>query len=500
MSLLFQVLRSAYCRGTHHKLALDAVTLLRGPKAVRWQSVFFRHFKDFLEGSKDPDTVFRDFENHVIHVRQGYWGGACERARYWYEATVRAMQENHWELAAYNAGVLSHYVTDPMMPLHTAQSPAETNIHRAMEWSISQTYEPIWEMTLGTAGLPQVEAGNNESWLEELVTAGAEIANRYYEPLIAQYDFAAGSKHPPKGLPHPSRQMIGQMLAFATVSLARILERACLEAATVTEPPLALPSLDWFFASLEVPVELVLRRMENSREAAQVRAQYREFLQTGAVSETLTEDVRVIRDVCGNQSVPADPLPCPVVVVPPPAEAPDAQAQTGGIQSEPLPIESDALQPEEAPPKDAGLGLSSSVERAPSIGPKTAARLALAGIHTVGDLLSADPAQLAEHLDVSHITAAALRDWQDQCRLMLDLPRLRGRDAQILVGAGYRSAGEMVGLQPEQLLMEMEPFLSSDKGAWVVRNGKRPGLREATLWIGSAQERATQLQGAELAS
>jgi hypothetical protein len=449
------------------------VTLLRGPKALRWQSVFLRHHQDFLEGAKDPDTVFRDFENHVLHVRQGYWGGACERARYWYEATVRALEGRRWDLAAYNAGVLSHYATDPLMPLHTAQSAAETNIHRAMEWSVAQTYEPIWDLTMEVTGLPQIEAGMNESWLEELVTAGAELANHYYEPLLRLYDFAAGAKHPPKGLCANSRKMIGQMLAFATVSLARILERACAEAGKTAEPPLALPSLDWFFASLDAPLELVLKRFEDSREAGIVREQYREFVRSGRVSDRLTEDVRVIRDLCGNKSVPAEPLPF-APAVPRPAAA------SLEVRSEP--------QPAQEPQRRTGLTLDSPVVDAPSIGPKTASRLAAVEIHTIGDLLSADPARVAGALDVPHISEAVLRDWQDQCRLMLDLPRLRGRDAQILVGAGYRTARAIAGLQPEHLLMEVEPFLNSNEGAWLLRDGRRPGLREATQWIGSAEE------------
>lgn len=497
MSLLFQVLRAGYCRGTHHKLALDALTLLRGPKAVRWQSVFLHHYPDYLEGAKDPDKVFRDFENHVLHVRQGYWGGACERARYWYEATVRALQAQSWEVAAYNGGVLSHYVTDPMMPLHTAQSPAETNVHRAVEWSISQTYEPIWDLMMEETGLPQIEAGCNESWLEELVTAGAEIANRYYEPLIGNYDFAAGSKVPQKGLPTAARRMIGQMLAFATVSLARILERACAEASEITEPPMALPSLDWFFASLEMPIEQVLKRMENQQDAALVRAQFREFQATGAVNEHLTEDVRVIRDLCGNKSVPADPLPFAPEAVPGPVAAPIRIPATA-VQSAPQVAPPLAAREGTNVPRPAagersrreGFDLSTPVEKAPSIGPKTAARLAMAGIVSVGDLLAADPQLVAARLRISYISESALREWQDQCRLMVDLPHLRGRDAQILVGAGYRSAEALRGMQPEQLLAEVEPVLNSERGAWVLRDGKRPGLQEATAWVARAEGQA----------
>lgn len=507
MTLLFQVLRAAYCRGTHHKLALDALSLLRGPKALRWQSVFLRHYEHYLEGSKDPDTVFRDFENHVLHVQSGYWGGSCERARYWYEATVRALEKQRWEVAAYNAGVLGHYVTDPMMPLHTAQSAAETNVHRAMEWSISRTYDPICELMLEETGLPQVEAGTHESWLEELVTAGAEIANRYYHPLIEQYDFVAGAKNPPKGLNLRCREMAGQMLAFATVSLARILERACEEAALTTEPPLALPSFDWFLAALEAPLEVVLGQLEKAREGNLVRAQLREFLSKGVVDQTLTEDVRVIRDLCGQPGVPADPE----MAVSGGAPAADAVEVLETSTPETVPVSSPtaagggepeppAPAVEKAPRERRRLALEDPVVEAPSIGPKTAVRLEAAGVLTVADLLRAEPAALAEELDAAFVNEKTVRDWQDQCRLLLDLPRLRGRDAQILVGAGYRSAASIAGRQPEQLLTAVEPFLNSEAGARVLRDGRRPGLREATLWVGCAEEAASRAGAPELVS
>ncbi|MGL4550884.1 MAG: zinc dependent phospholipase C family protein, partial [Gemmataceae bacterium] len=119
MNLLFRVLFAHGCRSTHHKLAMDALCHLRGDKAEKWRNLFLDQHAAYLGGAKAPDAVFKDFRNHVLHVRDGFWGGAPAAAAKWYAATVEALRKENWKAAAYNAGVLSHYYTDPFMPFHT---------------------------------------------------------------------------------------------------------------------------------------------------------------------------------------------------------------------------------------------------------------------------------------------------------------------------------------------------------------------------------------------
>src|SRR5678815_1059799 len=69
---------------------------------------------------------------------------------------------------------------------HTAQSEAENNIHRAVEWSIARSYDDLRGIELGEPPEMRVQAGPH--WLVELVCRGAEMANRHYEKLIAHYD------------------------------------------------------------------------------------------------------------------------------------------------------------------------------------------------------------------------------------------------------------------------------------------------------------------------
>ena len=143
MNLLFSIVYAAHASGTHHKLALDALRHLQCADSDLWQRLFLAHAKVYLEGSKAPDTQFKDFKNHVLHTRDGFWGGAPEKVRSWYQQFVEALARQDWPAAVNAAGVLSHYYTDPLQPLHTAQSEAENNMHRAIEWSISKAYDEL---------------------------------------------------------------------------------------------------------------------------------------------------------------------------------------------------------------------------------------------------------------------------------------------------------------------------------------------------------------------
>jgi hypothetical protein len=184
VSLLFQVVFRTACRSTHHRLALDALRHLRGADSERWTDLFLHHFRGYLAGSKAPDDQFKDFRNHVLHVSQNNWGGAIPEASRWYGRTVDALRRREWSEAVHSAGVLSHYFSDPFMPLHTGQTEAETQVHRALEWSVSKSYgelQQIIEFELG--GYPRIEADSSADWLGQMILAGAQLAHEHYQPV-----------------------------------------------------------------------------------------------------------------------------------------------------------------------------------------------------------------------------------------------------------------------------------------------------------------------------
>jgi hypothetical protein len=239
MHLLFRVVFAAACKSTHHKLALDALRYLRGPDATHWQKLFLKHYERYLTGSKAPDTQFKDFRNHVLHVRDNYWGGAPRTARKWYRCLIDDLRAHDWGEAAFSAGVLSHYYTDPIQPFHTGQSSAESKIHRAAEWSITKSYDTLRDILEHEKLAPTFETPSGDDWLEAMVIAGAEFANPHYEELIERYDFERGVKDPPSGLDTESRRILAPLIGHAAIGFARILERA-FEEAEVPPPEVSI--------------------------------------------------------------------------------------------------------------------------------------------------------------------------------------------------------------------------------------------------------------------
>jgi len=328
MSLLFTITYAAFAKGTHHKLALDALQHLKCQDWEQWQRLFIRHAKLFVDGSKAPDDDFKDFTNHVLHTRDGLWGGAPDKAREWYQHTVQALAGKDWPTAIYCAGVLSHYYTDPLMPFHTGQSEAENNIHRATEWSINRSYDDL--RTLGekewTQSEPVLPAGEN--WLAELVVSNARMANGNYEKLIAHYDITRGVSDPPAGLDSVARRLVAELIRFATLTFAQVLGRA-LDESGVKPPEVSLTG-PMLLAVAGIPANMLTKRIADAKERDLVRAMYDELQATGTVEKTLPADDRAVREAHAREVLakqppapmaskvfpfkPRDPSSAPVVV------------------------------------------------------------------------------------------------------------------------------------------------------------------------------------------
>ena len=150
--------------------------------------------------------------------------------------------------------------------------------------------------------------------------------------------------------------------------------------------------------------------------------------------------------------------------------------------------------PEAAPPQSAEsrragadakfhLDVDAPVEDAPSIGSKTAKRLEAIGIRTVGDLLDCSPTQTAKQLNSSFIKPDVIERWQRQAVLMCRVPNLRGHDAQMIIGCGVDDAELLARQSPQELLDDVERFLSTADGEKVLRGGTPPDLDEVNDWI-----------------
>ena len=133
------------------------------------------------------------------------------------------------------------------------------------------------------------------------------------------------------------------------------------------------------------------------------------------------------------------------------------------------------------------LSRESDVEAAPSIGPKTAERLLKVGIRTVADLLNADPQATAEMLETRHIRAKTITQWQDQARLVCQIPDLHGYGAMLLVACGLTEPERIAGSNAAELIVQIQEFCETKQGQRILRAGEAPTAKRIQRWIELAQ-------------
>lgn len=490
MTLAFRILYAVHGKGTHHKLALDGIYGLAGPDGEAWFRVFLAGAARLVEGSKIPDDKFKDFTNHVLHPRDNFWGGAPQAATDWYAKTVTALSARDWGEAAWNAGVLSHYVTDPLMPFHTAQSEAENNIHRAAEWSINRAYDSLRAEGLASGPRAPITLSSRPTWLADLMRANATLANADYERLIAHYDIKRGVVDPPAGLDAVGRRIVSGLLVHAAATFTLVLDRAIAEAGIV--PPqvsLALPSI---VGALQFPKAMVLKKIADAQDRRAVEAIYDELMATGRVESNLPEECRTVREQYALEvqagPVAAAPAPAEAVASGRPSRLTDLLAALDPEARPKPPVA--AAAPSLSASIKAKLTPADDIEAAPSIGPKTAGRLIQIGMRTVSDLLDCDPAKTAAAIGTRHIDAATVKIWQQQARLVMDIPGLNGTQARLLTGAGYMSAHEVAGADAGALCGAILKFAGTMDGQRVLRDSSAPDADRIANWIEVARRSA----------
>jgi predicted flap endonuclease-1-like 5' DNA nuclease len=513
MGLLYRIIYAAHAKGTHHKLALDALAHLTGPDASAWRRVFLKHAETYVAGSKAPDDVFKDFKNHVLHPRDNFWGGAAVTARKWYDKTVEALRQESWSDAVHAAGILSHYVTDAVHPFHTGQSEAENSIHRAFEWSTAKSYEALKAVASGGA-VGEVTVPDRADWLEEMLRQGATRVNRHYEKLIAHYDINTGVVDPPSGIDPVGQRIMGDLILHAARLHGVVLGRALAEAG-VPPPPVSL-SIDVVLATLKMPIKQLVKRLEDRAEQRAVERMYDELRQTGTVELTLSDDDRQIRQLYAAEVLQQAPQPKaaagarseqslaerlaaaraepdahsadkPVAGDP---EAKPSPQPKGGARPASAPATSvPTVKPRSAPATGPRLRLApgDNVVDAPSIGPRMADRLGNLGVFTVQDLLDETPAALAQALSMPGVTADTIAAWQSQARLVCAVPGLTGTGAQLFVGAGYRDVEAIAAVDPETLSADLLAFAGSEPGRRVLRDGQPPDIARIKGWADAAR-------------
>lgn len=482
MTLLFRLLYAAHASGSHHKIALRALTVLENPDAEKWRRLFLAKAPMLLEGAKAPDKSFKDFANHVLHPADPSgggaardWGGAPDKVEQWWAQLVADLSARRWTKAAYAAGVMGHYYSDVWMPFHTGSSEEEGVLHRAVEWSASKSFETLWEIGALDPRATGFEAPAGAA-PAEMTRAAARASHAHYRTLLAHYDYDIGVKAPESGLEPPAAEALGRMLAQCVNGLGHLLDRAVAEAGAAAPSVLLTPKLA--AAALQIPSRWVLKRIEDVQTRRAVGAIYDELERTGRVVARLPEEVRVVQT----------------------ARAAAVERRRGATEAsetaEDNPIKARlqaGLQAQRAsgPRADASrerrLDVAASVERAPSIGKKTAARLEAIGVKTVADLLAADPAVVARKLNDSRLPAETVTDWRDQARLLTEIAGLTQAFSVMLVAAGFRDVASVACVDAETLRDAMDRAAADPRVKRALRSSKPPELARAVKIVEAAR-------------
>lgn len=513
MNPILSILRAAHCRSTHHYFAVDALPLVETSAGQRLTKVLLRHHDAYLTGAKDPDTRFRDFQNHVVHVTDGYWGGAPRVAHQWYDRLQKYLVNARWNDAAHAAGVLSHYFTDPIMPLHTQQSEQEKVLHRPIEWSVTKSYRSIMQLWNDDEMQIVFEMSRSPGWLGEAILHGARHANKFYHPLMDTYDLARGRRRPADGLSLIAKQALAELFGLAVTGWARVIERAAADAELAIERPLPEPSVIWgtLLAGTRVPMRLWIRKIDHTHQRQRVEALIAEFESTGKVSQNLPAEVDIVHRVI---KVHGDELawkrrreqlkstetaikvdkPADDIAAAPATTAATTAAQTTPVQSPPNPTvlpfphrNQSTVDSSRLAPAVMGLRRDDPLVEAPSIGPRTAARFAAIGIHRVDQFLDADVRQVADDLSTRWISVALLSLWQTQACVMCEVPELNCLDAQMLAGCGLATSQAVADCDVQSLSDAVGRYAETSAGRRYLRGQQPPDIQRVGAWIEKAK-------------
>ncbi len=531
MNTIVAILRAAHCKSTHHYFAIDALQTVVTPQGRQLAGMLLAHYGDYLLGAKAPDNVFKDFENHVLHVRDGYWGGAASTAEKWLEKSHAWLSVGNWKEASYSIGVLSHYFTDPFMPLHTAQSPRETILHRPLEWSICCSYQTIYEMACRNLHCDVFPIDCGQHWLTQSILRGATRANEFYEPLMDDYDLNESARFPKLALGRESQQLLAQIFSWVLTGWGGLVDRIASETkSALPHFPLTIPTL---IASVQIPIKKIVAAIENAEQRKEVERILTEFNHTGKVIHNVSPEQRRVAKVRKDQSDlrassedvlrleanQQSSIPKNVTI----DKQPPIKQLEGDLESESTPrqltqlptqivlekraIKEQALNVSRDTEAKVGLPVSSSVESnkrprltagspivdAPAIGPKTAARFEAIGLKTVGDLLAQDAEQIAAKLGTKWINARLVSQWQDQSRLACHIERLSAAGSGLLVMSGIRTPEQLARRSASDVSADFHAAAQTTEGQRLLRGQEPPALRVIQRWIDAAKATKNQL-------
>ena len=474
MSPLLQIIRSGHCHSTHQMLAVDALRLVQTPSGKRLTGLLVRYYRHYLRGAIDPDTRFCDYQNHVIHVRDGYWGGAPRVAHQWYDRLQRYLRTRRYAYAAHAAGVLSHYFTDPIHPLNTAYSPEEDLLHAPIQWSIQRGYREIFQKWQRDEFRIVFQLADGPGWLGAAMLHGARFSHARFQSLFDSYDLQAALKDPARGLNQTLRSTMAELCGLAITGWARVLERAASDAEAVARKPLPKSSvaLPLMTTLATAPVAYWRYQAQQRREDAHIKDLLQEYQQTGRVIEHLPASVDIKRRVINVYRRERHYR----------LHRQQRLAAIGDNQRNDLQPTIIAIRPETQAPARPIESIVSD--------PEDRKQLRAAGIHSLNELMSGTTDEVAATVNAYWITSDTIDTWRYEATLLQQVPGMTATAARMFVGAGYQSAEKVAAENVDDIYRSIVAFAATTRGRRCLQRPVVPTRPQVSLWVRQIKSRA----------
>ena len=161
----------AWGHATHYFIVNEAVDNISNDS---WADAFEYYTEELLSGSVAPDVLWQDWDNHLYYPENGTHN-APAAAALWYDFARANFTSENWEDGFFAAGVMTHYYSDPCIPVHTD-----------IWWEGHKGYEDDVNYNLGDLVLssPSESIVNNVS---QLVVDNATYSHQYYDTIYDAY-------------------------------------------------------------------------------------------------------------------------------------------------------------------------------------------------------------------------------------------------------------------------------------------------------------------------
>ncbi len=156
---------------THMFIVNEAVSSISDEN---WKKAFEYYLPELMTGSTTPDQAWQDWDNHLYYPETGEHN-APNAAELWYDYAKANFTAGNWEKGFLAAGVMSHYFSDPCIPLHTG--PGHPG-HAGYESDINANLSIIEVSTPSETLITDVSTE---------VVAAATRSHVYYEMIVAAY-------------------------------------------------------------------------------------------------------------------------------------------------------------------------------------------------------------------------------------------------------------------------------------------------------------------------